>query len=157
MRTELTDAMIAKELANVGMRSIVLGVCLILAAIIIFIISRKKPQIMGKCTKLCVLMIIVGLLMFAKAMTHNEGSKAFRVVKAEVTNLYDKKYRNKGKRRYWVECYGLYKFKVSRKDYYNKYEIGDMIYVVVEAKDKDDVLCTYHTDDYEYVGSEIAE
>lgn len=45
MRTELTDAMIAKELANVGMRSIVLGVCLILAAIIIFIISRKNRRL----------------------------------------------------------------------------------------------------------------
>lgn len=112
---------------------------------------------MGKCTKLCVLMIVVGLLMFAKAMTHNEGSKAFRVVKAEVTNMYDRKYRSKGRRKYWVECYGVYKFKVSRSDYYNKYKIGDMIYVVVEAKDKDDVLCIYHTDDYEYVGSEIAE
>lgn len=153
MRTELTDAMIAKDLADAGMLSATLGVCCILAAIVIFILSRKKPQTWGKCIKLCVPMIIVGLLMFAKAMMNNEGSKNFCVVKAEVTDMYDKKYRSKGRRRYWVECYGIYKFKVSRKDYYNKYEIGDKVYVVVEADDRDDVLCSYHAEEYEYVGS----
>lgn len=157
MRIELTDAMIAKDLAEAGMLSVGVGVLCILAAIIIFILSRKKPQILSKCTKLSVLLIIMGLLMFAKAKIHNQGSKEFRVVKTEVTNMYDKKYRSKGRRKYWVECYGLYKFKVSRNDYYNKYEIGDIIYVIVEAKDKDDVLCSYHTDEYEYVGIESAE
>lgn len=146
--------MIARELAGAGVFSVGIGILCIFAAIVIFVISRKKPQILGNCTKLCVLMIIVGLLMLAKAVTQYEGSKEFRVAKTEVTDMYDKKYRNKGRKRYWIECHGIYKFKVSRNDYYNKYKIGDKVYVVVEADDLDDVLCSYHADEYEYVGSE---
>lgn len=154
MRIELTDAMIAKELAATGMFTTALGALCILGAVVIFIISRKKPQILGNCMKLCVVLLIAGLLVMAKGITTGRGAKEFQVVKSQVTNKYDRKNSSKGRRKYWVECYGVYKFKVSRSDYYDKYEIGDTVYVVVEADDKDDVLCSYHGEEYKYVGKD---
>lgn len=162
MRKELTDAMIAESLTNTSNFSMIVGIAFIILAVVLLILMKKKSDPIKasakKTIKLVAVMFMAGALLIFKGVTSGgENTTEFAVAECKITDKYTKKTRNSNNRKYWIECADTYKIKISRNKYYDDYEIGDTIYVIVKKDDVKDSIHYYNAEEYEYVGSKLLE
>ena len=168
---QLTDEMILEKLnPNPGF-IIIVGLVVIGIGVLLFFLLRNSPKIKNSKAKYLIIVpfAVMGLICFIIGFPKLFGKEAtkedFIVVQSEIINKYKEK--KPGEKRksdvtadhwYYIKCRGIDKdIRVTHYMYYNEFEKGDGLFIVLELKNGAPVReLIYKTAEYEYVGERLA-
>ena len=167
---QLTDEMILEKLNPNPAFIIIVGLVVIGVGVLLFFLLRNAPKIKNSKAKYLIIVpfAVMGLICFIIGFPKLFGKKAtkedFVVVQSEVVSKYKKK--NPGDtlkpdtiadHRYYINCKGIDEdVRITQHMYYNKFEEGDRLFIVVELnKGTTAPEYIYKADEYEYVGERL--
>lgn len=167
---QLTDEMILDKLNPNPAFIIIVGLVVIGVGVLLFFLLRNAPKIKNSKAKYLIMVpfAVMGLICFIigfpKLFSKEVTKEDFVVIQSEVVNKYKKK--NPGDalkpdttadHRYYINCKGFDEdVRITQHMYYNKFENGDKLFIVVELK-KGTIAPAYiyKADEYEYVGERL--
>ncbi len=167
MKEQLTDEMILAVLSKSPMPMLIIGIATLIIGIIICIViikssrykNDKRILILGG-PFLCfgALFVILGI---SKLIQKPPTMDSFVVKKCEIIDMYERaKHTNSGGSDYdyYIVCEGYDEaIKVTYQEYFREYELGDYMYLVVKADDKNYLYRKYREEEYEYVGNKLVD
>lgn len=168
MREQLTDEMILQSLSKSPIPMLIIGIVILIIGIIICIAIKKNTRYehdrrylyaAGPFLFFGVFLIYLGA---TRLLQEKLTMDSFVVKKCEIVDMYSKKKNerdtNADSKDYYIVCSGYDgEIKVTYQQYYNEYEVGDFMYLVVKADDENYLYHVYWEDEYEYVGSNLTE
>lgn len=167
---QLTDEMILEKLNPNPAFIIIVGLVVIGVGVLLFFLLRNAPKIKNSKAKYLIIVpfAVMGLICFIIGFPKLFGKKAttedFVVVQSEVINKYKEKKLGDTLKPdatadhwYYIRCKGFDEYiRVTQHLYYNKFEKGDGLFIVIDLRKGAPALnLIFKTDEYEYVGERL--